>query len=472
MTVEPRFILLVEDHQKLRAATTWQLREEGFAVQDTDSPQTALEFMALQREPPDLLLLDVRFPGRNGIDLIRQLRDEQRLPPTIIISGEASMSETLEAVRLGVYDFIEKPFTRERLLQSIRNCLEHASLKRELSVLHTRIDEENAILGTSPLVAHLRERIERVAPSNARVLIRGESGTGKELAANMLHRLSGRRDKPLVKINCAAIPPHLVEDELFGHARGAFTDAKFAKPGLFEEAHRGTLFLDEIGDMELILQARLLRVLEDGKVRRIGENQDRQVDVRVVAATNKDLEAMVREGRFREDLYFRLTAIPIDVPPLRVRPEDIRMLVRHYLDLFCAENRRRRLTVDRDALARLERYSWPGNIRELRNVCEQLAIFGTDPVTVEQLPLSMAQPEALHEAGLLRLAGAVPIVPLREFKEQCEKEYIESVLRRTNWNFVHAARLLDIQRTYLHQKIAALDIPKPRRRSDEEESDS
>ena len=465
MNVQPQFILVVEDHPKLRASTTWQLREDGFAVHDADSPEAAVEFIDLQRELPDLLLLDVRFPGRdaNGIDFIRRLREEERLPPTIIISGAASMSETLEAMRLGVYDFIEKPFTRERLLQSVRNCLEHASLKRQISVLHTRVGEENAILGNSPQVVQLRERIERVAPSNARVLIRGESGTGKELASDMLHRLSGRRDRALVKINCAAIPPHLIEDELFGHARGAFTDAKTAKPGLFEEAHRGTLFLDEIGDMELSLQARLLRVLEDGKVRRIGETQERQIDVRVIAATNKNIEAMVREGRFREDLYFRLSAVPIDVPPLRARPQDMRILVRHYLDLFCAENRRRRLTVDAEALERLERYPWPGNIRELRNVCEQLALFGTDPITAGQLPLSISHPAAAHESGVLRLVETAPILPLREFKEQCEKEYIESVLRRTSWNFVQAARLLDIQRTYLHQKIAALEIPKPGR---------
>ncbi|MCU1245577.1 MAG: Fis family transcriptional regulator, partial [Acidobacteria bacterium] len=467
MTPEPRFILLVEDHQKIRANTTWQLREEGFAVQAAESPEAALEMMALQPEPPDLLLLDVRFPGTegivlNGIDLIKRLQDEKRLPPTIIISGEASMSETLEAVRLGVYDFIEKPFTRERLMQSVRNCLEHASLKRELSVLQTRISEEHTILGNSPVVVRLRERIERVGPSNARVLIRGESGTGKELAANLLHRLSSRRDRPLVKINCAAIPAQLVEDELFGHARGAFTDAKNPKPGLFEEAQRGTLFLDEIGDMELPLQARLLRVLEDGKVRRIGETHDRQIDVRVIAATNKNLEAMTRDGRFREDLYFRLAAVPIDIAPLRQRPEDIAILVRHYLDLFCAEDRRRRLTLEPEALARLERYPWPGNIRELRNVCEQVALFATDPVSVDQLPLSTSLDRAVHESGILRLVETAPILPLRDFKEQCEREYIESVLRRTNWHFVHAARLLDIQRTYLHQKIAALEIPKPR----------
>ena len=469
MTPEPRFILLVEDHQKIRTHTTWQLREEGFAVEAVDSPDLAIESIARQTELPDLLLLDVRFPDRNGIDLIRQLPDRDRLPPTIIISGEASMSETLEAVRLGVYDFIEKPFTRERLLQSVRNCLEHASLKRELSVLHTQIHDEHSILGTSPEIVKLRERLEKVAGSSARVLIRGESGTGKELAANMLHRLSGRRDRPFVKINCAAIPAHLIEDELFGHARGAFTDAKTAKPGLFEEAHRGTLFLDEIGDMELNLQARLLRVLEDGRVRRIGETQDRQIDVRILAATNQDLEPMTREGRFREDLFFRLAGVPIDIPPLRQRAEDIPLLIRHYLDQFCVENRRRRLTVDPDAMTRLERYSWPGNIRELRNVCEQIAIFAIDPVTAEDLPMSMLQPAAGRESGVLRLVETAPIVPFREFKEQCEKEYLASVLRRTNWNFVHAAKLLGMQRTYLHQKIAALNIPKPKRAGEDDE---
>jgi DNA-binding NtrC family response regulator len=467
MSVEPRFILVVEDHQRIRANVTWQLREAGFAVQEVESSEAALEILEEQGELPDLLLLDVRLPGQSGIDLIRRLRDEKRLPPTIVMSGEASMSETLEAVQLGVYDFLEKPFTRERLLQSLSNCLEHASLKRELSALHERISEESSILGISPNVVQLRERLERVASSTARVLIRGESGTGKELAANLLHRLSDRRDRPLVKINCAAIPAHLVEDELFGHARGAFTDAKFAKPGLFEEAHRGTLFLDEIGDMELPLQGRLLRVLEDGRVRRIGETHDRQVDVRVIAATNKNLQPAIKEGRFREDLFFRLASVPVDIPPLRERREDVPILVRHYLEHFCSENRRRRLTVDADAMERLVAYDWPGNIRELRNVCEQLAIFGTDPVTIDQLPLSMLQSGATHESGVLRLVETGPILPLRDFKEQCEKEYIESVLRRTNWNFVQAARLLDIQRTYLHQKIAALEIPKPRQGEEE-----
>ncbi len=436
MRRETPFILLVEDHQKILANTILQLREEGFAAHGVSSVEDARAFLNASAEPPDLLLLDVRLGGASGIELIRLLIDEQRFPPTIIVSGEASISEAVAAVHLGVYDFIEKPFTRERLLQSVRNCLEHASLKREVSALQTQARSGQTLLGRSPEIASLRERIERVASTNARVLIRGESGTGKELVASALHRASARRDGPLVKINCAAIPAHLVEDELFGHARGAFTDAKYPKPGLFEEAHRGTLFLDEIGDMDLALQSRLLRVLEDGKVRRLGETHDRQVDVRVIAATNRDLESMVSARTFREDLYFRLAAVPVDVPPLRERAGDVALLFAHYLDLFALQNQRRKMQIEPEAIQRLERCRWPGNIRELRNVAEQLAIFGTDPITAAQLPLSVIRDDGRREGGVIRLTETPELLPLRDFKEQCEKEYIERVLRRTGWNFV------------------------------------
>jgi transcriptional regulator with GAF, ATPase, and Fis domain len=300
-----------------------------------------------------------------------------------------------------------------------------------------------------------------VAPTNARVLVRGETGTGKELVANTLHQLSSRAAKRFVKINCAAIPAHLIEDELFGHVRGAFTDAKTSKAGLFEEADGGTLFLDEVGDMNLDLQSRLLRVLEDGRVRRIGETHDRRVDVRVIAATNRDLEVMVRERMFREDLFFRLSTVPIDVPPLRERKGDISLLFSYYIEYFCRQNQRRLLTVDTEAFGVIENYRWPGNVRELRNVAEQVAIFGTDPLTTDQLPTSVLRNVAAAETGLLRPAGGIHIRPLREFKSQCEKEYIETVLRRTNWNVSAAARLLDIQRTHLHQKITDLSIEKP-----------
>jgi DNA-binding NtrC family response regulator len=459
------FILLIEDHQKIRANTLLQLREEGFAA---DAVATVAEGEARLRGAealPDLLLLDVRLGNDSGIDLIRRLAAAERMPPTIVISGEASIREAVEALRLGVHDFIEKPFARERLMRSVRNCLEHAALRREVSTLQSRVREGNgqgyALVGRSPAMAQLRSRIDKVAATATRVLIRGESGTGKELVAGMLHRGSSRRDGPFVKINCAAIPAHLIEDELFGHARGAFTDAKSVKPGLFEEAHRGTLFLDEIGDMDLQLQSRLLRVLEDGRVRRVGETQERQVDVRVIAATNRNLEQLLGEGRFREDLYFRLGTVPIDVPPLRERAGDATLLFAHFLDRFCVQNQRRRLTVDPGLLPVIEAYRWPGNVRELRNVCEQVAIFGTEPVTASQLPTSMLDASPAYETGLVRLSGSGTILPLREFKEQCEREYIESVLRRTDWNFTEAAKLLDIQRTYLHQKVTTLKIQRP-----------
>lgn len=453
MTDAP-FILVVEDHQKIRGHIVLQLRDQGFAVHALTTAVEALEYLDTN-EPPDLLLLDVRLPAMSGIELVHRLAEEHRMPPTIVISGEASISETVEALRLGVYDFIEKPFTRERLLQSIRNCLEHAALARQLREVAGRQDD--AILGRSQQVLELKAKIERVAPTTARVLIRGETGTGKELVANTLHRLSSRAKKPFVKINCAAIPAHLIESELFGHARGAFTDAKSDRRGLFEEAHAGTLFLDEIGDMNLELQSRLLRVLEEGKVRRLGDTQDRAVDVRVIAATNRDLEERVREGSFRQDLFFRLSTVPIDVPPLRQRAEDVPLLFSYYLDHFCRANQRRRLTIDAEVLRVLRDHRWPGNVRQLRNVAEQIAIFGADPVTLEQLPASLLSE---GESGLLRPNVETRIRPLREFRAQAEKEYIESVLRRVNWNVSAAARALEIQRSYLHQKMADLGIQK------------
>ena len=452
-------VLIVEDDAKIRANLLFQLREQGFAPTALESAEAALHALE-DGGRPDLVLLDVRLPGMSGLDLVRRLAAAETLPPTIIISGEASITETVEALKLGVHDFIEKPFSKERLLQSIRNTLEATALRREVAELRSELDSESELLGVAPAMAELREKIARAAPTDARVLIRGESGTGKELVANALHRGSRRSDKPFIKINCAAIPAHLIEDELFGHAKGAFTDARQAKPGLFEEANGGTLFLDEIGDMEYSLQSRLLRVVEDGRVRRIGETQDREVDVRVVSATHCDLEAAVTQGEFREDLYFRLAHLPIEVPPLRQRPEDVRLLFDHFLQHFVKRHRTRALTVEPEVYPQLERYPWSGNVRELRNLCERLVVFGSDPLTVDQLPSSFFESPGGAETGLVRL-GHRPTMPLRAFKAQCEKEYIESVLLRTSWNVAAAARLLEIQRPYLHQKISVLGIRRP-----------
>jgi DNA-binding NtrC family response regulator len=459
-------ILLVEDDPKIRATLSYQLEAEGFAVEALATAEEGLARLSDRLGPlPDLLLLDVRLRGMSGVELARQLTRLGVLPPTVIVSGEASISETVEALRLGVHDFIEKPFTRERLLRSVRNTLEHSELTRRVAALEQRIGESSAILGVSPAIDKLREAIAKVAPTDGRVLILGESGTGKELVAAAIHRTSARGNGPFIKINCAALPSHLIEDELFGHARGAFTDAKTAKPGLFEEAHGGTLFLDEIGDMEPALQARLLRVLEDGRVRRLGETRDRQVDVRVLAATHRRLEAEVESGAFRQDLYFRLAHLPVEVPPLRSRRQDVPMLFAHFVDGFADQYRLRRKAIDPDLFPPLERYAWPGNVRELRNLAERLAVFAGDPLTAEDLPsaFQQAQPEASAETGMLRLTENFPVVPLKQFKGETERDYLEAVLRRTGWNISAAAKLLDIQRTHLHQKISALGIHRPKR---------
>ena len=415
---------------------------------------------------PDLMLLDVRLPGMSGIDLVGLLVEADRLPPTIIISGVASITETVEALRLGVHDFIEKPFSKERLTRSIHNTLEVRTLKRQVAALESELAGETSILGQSPPVEALRRQISRAAPTHSRVLILGESGSGKELVADALCRESGRGDRPFIKINCAAIPAHLIEDELFGHARGAFTDARSDKPGLFEEADGGTLFLDEIGDMEYGLQSRLLRVLEDGRVRRVGETHDRPVDVRVIAATHTDLERAVKEKRFREDLYFRLAHLPIEVPPLRERGPDIRLLFDHFLTRACRQQRRRIPSVEPGVYEILEAWSWPGNVRELASLAERLVVFGSDPVTARQLPANLTDGDQPAPSGVVRLDPGFTVLPLKEFRGLCEKEYIERVLQRTGWNVAAAARLLDIQRTYLHQKLAALGSRRPESASD------
>jgi DNA-binding NtrC family response regulator len=453
-------VLIVEDDEKIRGSLLMQLRENGYGAHAVASAEEAIEWMEESELEPDLFLADVRLPGMSGIELTRWLAQRGAMPPIIIVSGEASITEAVEALRLGVFDVIEKPFQRERLLKAIHNCLRQVELQREVRLLRRRLDEGETILGRSRAIVELRETIHRVAVTDSRVLVRGESGSGKELVASEIHRSSSRRDKPFVKLNCAAIPVHLIESELFGHVRGAFTDAKVTKPGLFEEADGGTMFLDEIGDMDLTLQARLLRVLEDGTVRRIGETHDRKVDVRLISATHRALEQMIVAREFREDLFFRISNVPIEVPPLRQRRGDVALLFTHFLAEFCARNRRPSMKVSAEALEQIERYRWPGNVRELRNLAERLAVFGSDPITIEQLPSSLFSNEAAP-GEIVRLPPTGPIVPLRTFKNESERDYIESVLQRTNWNFSEAARQLEIQRTYLHQKATTLGIRKP-----------
>jgi DNA-binding NtrC family response regulator len=457
-------VLIVEDDARIRANLVYQVGRLGLDAEAVASAEEALERLA--DGAFDLLLLDVRLPGMSGVDLVRRLAASGRLPPTVVVSGEASVGEAVEALQLGVHDFIEKPFSPERLERSVRNTLDHAALRREVARLESALTGVPEILGASPAIEELRTQIARVAPTDGRVLIHGESGSGKELVADAIHRGSPRAGRPFIRINCAAMPAHLIEDELFGHVRGAFTDAKTTKAGLFEEAHGGTLFLDEIGDMPLELQGRLLRVLEDGRVRRLGETRDRQVDVRVVSATNTDIEAAMAAGRFREDLYFRLAHLPLEVPPLRDRPSDVRLLFDHFLEHYWRHHRMRPRRVEPDVYPILEAYPWPGNVRELKALAEQLVVFGADPVSVSQLP-------ERYRSGVGPMPGEGdggergPILPLKEFKHRAEREYLARVLRSTGGNVAAAARLLGVQRTHLHERLAALGVPRPEDERDE-----
>jgi DNA-binding NtrC family response regulator len=450
-------VIVIEDDARTRASLVAELSDQGLDVEALAAAEDAQERLRA-RGLPDLLLLDVRLPGQSGVDLVRDLASRGELPPTIMISGEATISETVAALQLGVYDFIEKPFSRERLRTSVRNALGRAALLGEVASLRSALGHTD-LLGRSPQMAQLREMIGSAARSGATVLIRGESGTGKELVAAALHRQGSRPQGPFVRVNCAAIAASLVEDELFGHVRGAFTDARATKPGLFEEASGGTLLLDEIGDMEPGLQARLLRVLEDGRVRRLGDTREIPVDVRVLAATHQDLGSAVREKRFREDLFYRLARLVIDVPPLRDRAGDVPLLAAHFVERTCRQHGMRVKDLAAEAVARLESHPWPGNVRELKHTCERAVVFGGDPIVAADLALGPPPPGA--GTSLLRLREAAAL-SLKELRTRCEREFILHVLEQEEWNLSASARRLGLQRTYLHAKLAALGITRPR----------
>jgi len=459
MKLLPARIMVVDDDPKVRTNLLIQLEEEGFAVQTAATVEQAWERLTDPVDGAcDLLLLDIRLGHRSGVELVRRLAEQHNPPAIIIISGEATISETVASLQLGVFDFIEKPFTRTRLTHAIRNCLQHLSLVAEVKALQQKSQSETPLLGNSRAMRLLRDQIGKVAPTDGRVLILGESGTGKELVAAAVQAQSRRADGPFVCINCAALPATLIEDELFGHVRGAFTGAADHKPGLFEEAHRGTLFLDEIGDMEPALQIKLLRILEDGRVRRLGGKQEKQVDVRVIAATNRDLKERVRANLFREDLFYRLNSLVLEVPPPRKRAGDIPLLAAYFLEAFCRGNRMRPKRIAPETMAVLEGYPWPGNIRELKNVCERMVVLGGNPIQPHHLPSDLYEQRHISESSLVRLPPPTVAMSLREFKRKSEKEYIESVLMRTDGDITRAAELMSIQRTYLHRIIRTLGI--------------
>ena len=456
-------ILVVDDEKNIRRTLRMVLEGSGFNTLEASSAEQCLEM--LESNEVDLLILDVRLPKMSGIEALEKIRNvpETRRLPVLMVSGHASVAEAVQAVQLGATDFFEKPLDRDRVLVTVRNALQTWQLQREVEQLRAGVEHRYEMIGESTVIRSLFAQVEKVAPTNGRVLISGESGTGKELIARAIHRLSPRADKPFVKVNCAAIPAELIESELFGYERGAFTGAQGRKKGVFELANSGTLFLDEIGDMSASAQAKVLRALQSGEISRVGSEKAIAVDVRVLAATNKDLEGEVKDGRFREDLYFRLNVVPILCPPLRERKSDILLLAKGFLREFSVENGLREKPVDDDVFEALAARPWPGNVRELRNVVERMAILSGDRITLDDLPAEGVLSEGRHESsphsGLPAiLDDAGERLTLREYRTRAEKDYILQTLGEVGWNISRAATILGVERTNLHKKIRSYGI--------------
>jgi len=445
-------ILVVDDEPNIRRALRMVLEPEGFALLEAESAEKGLEI--LQAEPVDLAMFDIRLPGMDGLTLLGKARELWRDLPVVVMSGHADTSDIVDAMKRGATDFIPKPVDRERVLVSVQNALSRRTLEEKVQSLSSRERRfADEMLGESATMGRLREDIAKVAPTTGRVLVLGESGTGKELIAAEIHRLSRRAAGPFVKVNCAAIPSELIESELFGHEKGSFSGAASRRRGQFEVAHGGTLFLDEIGDMSLSAQAKVLRALQTGEITRVGSEKAIQVDVRVVAATNKDLETEVREGNFREDLYFRLAVVPLRAPALRDRLEDVPLLAERFLQLAVRENGLRPKPVDPAVYERLRAYRWPGNVRELRNVCERMVIMSGDRIGPGDVPEGVAPRAAPAPAPGVADLSQYGEVPLKDLRDLVERDYILKKLEEHDWNITQAAQALGVERTNLHKKI-------------------
>ncbi|HKQ69827.1 MAG TPA: sigma-54 dependent transcriptional regulator, partial [Polyangiaceae bacterium] len=469
-TTPPR-VLVVDDEKNIRRTLELVLRGEGYEVVEAQSAEEALQVLANPEAPVDLAIFDVKLPGMSGLEALERLHKDEatKQVPIIVISGHATVHDAVTAIKFGAADFFEKPLNRERVLVSVQNVIRTAKLSAAMAGLREEVEARYEMIGHSAPMQRLFKDIDKVAPTKASVLITGQSGTGKELISRAIHRLSPRKDAPFVKVNCAAIPRELIESELFGHERGSFTGASARKRGFFEQAHGGTLFLDEIGDMDLSAQAKVLRALQSGEVCRVGSEHVIHVDVRVLAATNKDLEREASGGRFREDLFFRLNVFPIRSPALGERVEDIRQLADAFVASFCKENGLRKKPIDTTVYKALEIRSWPGNVRELKNVVERAAILSGDVITIADLPEDphanpfdedaaahgSGPPDDVHSEppneGMSAQGGER--LTLREYREQSERNYIVDTLRSLEWNISRTAIVLGVERTNLHKKI-------------------
>lgn len=448
-----RTILVVDDEVSILRSVEGILSDEGFEVVIAESGTEALE--KIDQLIPDLVLLDIWMPGMDGIETLVKIKETYPYLQVVIMSGHGTIETAVKATKLGAYDFVEKPLSMEKLLHSVGKAMDYYQLEEEISLLRQKHKEKSKLTGHSELIHRLKEQIRIVAPTNAWVLISGENGTGKELVAHFIHRLSQRSDKPMVEVNCAAIPEDLIESELFGHEKGAFTGAATMRKGKFDLAHEGTIFLDEIGDMSLKAQSKTLRILQEQKFERVGGTRTIEVDVRVIAATNKDLEAEIEKGTFRDDLYFRLNVIPIKVPPLRERAEDIPELVEEFLEEFSMSTNIDAKRMSGSALELLKKYPWPGNVRELRNLVERLMIMSPGKVieaTDIPAPFNQARgEEQIFEPRIMSNS-------LKEAKNQFERAFLEAKLREFEWNISQTAEAIGIERSNLHKKIKAYGL--------------
>src|SRR6187455_2425349 len=453
-------ILIVDDEPGVRTALTGVLRDEGYTVEAVPSGEACLE--RVTRGAVDLIVLDVWLPGMDGLATLARLRERQVDAQVVLISGHGNIESAVRAIKMGAFDFVEKPLSLEKTVLVVRNALRQQRLEAENRALRARVDRHRTMVGESHAMRQLREQVAMAAPTNGRVLIYGENGTGKELVARTIHALSRRRSSSFVEVNCAAIPEELIESELFGHVRGAFTGAVADRRGKFEVADGGTIFLDEIGDMSLKTQAKVLRVLQEQTMEAVGGTARIKVDTRVLAATNKDLQAEIRAGRFREDLYFRLNVIPIFVPPLRDRDADIPLLAEHFMSELAREYGRRSKRLDPGAATGLRSYRWPGNVRELRNVIERLMIM------VPGDTITLADLEFLEGAAMAATeTEGVPPLTLHDARERFERDFILRALAAQQGNISRTAEILGVERSNLYRKMRAYGIVPARK---EEES--
>lgn len=449
-------ILVVDDEKDIRISLTGILEDEGYTVLTAEGGVEALE--CAQQELPDLVLLDIWMPGMDGLETLERLKALFPEITVIMISGHGTIETAVRATKLGAFDFIEKPLSLDKVLISVVNALRMKDLSVENEELKRVVANEYEMVGSAPVMSRLREQIVRVAPTTASVLVTGENGTGKELAARSIHYYSPRRDRPFIAINCAAIPEELIESELFGHEKGAFTGAIAQKKGKFDLADGGTLFLDEIADMSLRTQAKVLRIIQERCFERVGGTRLVTVDVRIIAATNKALDEEIGQGRFREDLYYRLNVVPFRVPALRERREDIPLLVQYFVAQFYRREGREPKTFQPEALDLLARYDWPGNVRELKNIVERILIMTPGrAITGADVPeLRGAQP--LSDSFDHQPEGGQPQGTLREAREGFEREFIIHKLEENDWNISRTAEVIELERSNLHRKIKSYGI--------------